>query len=102
MKAWIHWRDGRPLELLDSTLRDSNSVEEVLRCIQISLLCVQKDPTDRPTMASIILMLNGHSVTLPSPEQPAFFLHSNADPNMPMETDQSTVKEASVTELDPR
>nr|XP_023884295.1 cysteine-rich receptor-like protein kinase 10 [Quercus suber] len=100
--AWIHWRDGRPLELLDSTLRDSNSVEEVLRCIQISLLCVQKDPTDRPTMASIILMLNGHSVTLPSPQEPAFFLHSNADPNMPVETDLSTVKEASVTELDPR
>ncbi|KAM4101949.1 hypothetical protein ACB094_05G184900 [Castanea mollissima] len=100
--AWIHWRDGRPLELLDSTLRDSNSVEEVLRCIQISLLCVQKDPTDRPTVASIILMLNGHSVTLPSPQQPAFFLHSNADSNMPVETDQSTVKEVSVTELDPR
>ncbi|KAF3967480.1 hypothetical protein CMV_008521 [Castanea mollissima] len=100
--AWIHWRDGRPLELLDSTLRDSNSVEEVLRCIQISLLCVQKDPTDRPNVASIILMLNGHSVTLPSPQQPAFFLHSNADSNMPVETDQSTVKEVSVTELDPR
>ena len=98
MKAWIHWRDGRPLELLDSTLRDSNSVGEVLRCIQISLLCVQKDPTDRPTMASIILMLNGHSVTLPSPQPSAFFIHSNADPNMPMETDQSTVKEASVNQ----
>jgi hypothetical protein len=46
MQAWIHWRDGRPLELLDQSLGDSYSRDEVLRCIQIGLLCVQEDPAD--------------------------------------------------------
>ena len=111
MQAWIHWRDGRPLELLDQNLGDSYSIEEVIRCIHIGLLCVQKDPADRPTMASIVLTLNSQSVNLPSPQQPAFFLR-NIDPNLPrmyMESDQSTgmsmpwpVNEASVTEPHPR
>jgi hypothetical protein len=110
MQAWIRWRDGRPLELLDQSLGASYSRDEVLRCIQIGLLCVQEDPADRPTMASILLTLNSGSVTLPSPQQPGFFLYSKTDmPIKNMESDQSTTKsmpwsvnEASITELDPR
>jgi hypothetical protein len=100
------------LELLDPALGDSYSREEVLRCIQIGLLCVQKDAADRPTMASILHTLNSYSVTLESPEQPAFFLLAKADPNMPakdMASGQSlsmsmpwSVDEASVPEPHPR
>ena len=110
MQAWIHWRDGSPLELLDQSLGDSYSRDEVLRCIHIGLLCVQEDPVDRPAMASILFMLNSGSVTLPSPQEPAFFLRSKT--NMPikdLEFDQSTgksmpssVNEVSITELHPR
>ncbi|KAG6641570.1 hypothetical protein I3843_09G081700 [Carya illinoinensis] len=109
--AWIHWRDGSPLKLLDPTMGDSYSKEEVIRCIHIALLCVQKDPADRPTMASVVLMLNSYSVTLPSPQQPAFFL-SRTDPNIPtmgMESAQSigmtmpwSVDDAPITEPHPR
>ncbi|XP_022720570.1 cysteine-rich receptor-like protein kinase 10 isoform X2 [Durio zibethinus] len=110
--AWKHWKDGTPLELLDPILRDTYSRNEVIRCIQIGLLCVQEDPVDRPTMTTIVLMLNSYSVTLPLPKQPAFFLHSRTEGSMPnkeMESDQSTsrsmpwsINEASITELDPR
>ncbi|KAJ7967628.1 Cysteine-rich receptor-kinase-like protein [Quillaja saponaria] len=72
--TWKHWRDHAPLELLDPTLRNSYSRNEVIRCIHISLLCVQENPADRPTMATIALMLNSYSVTLPLPQQPASFL----------------------------
>ncbi|KAJ7967629.1 Cysteine-rich receptor-kinase-like protein [Quillaja saponaria] len=72
--TWKHWRDRAPLELLDPTLRNSYSRNEVIRCIHISLLCVQENPADRPTMATIALMLNSYSVTLPLPQQPASFL----------------------------
>jgi hypothetical protein len=75
MQAWIHWRDSRPLELLDQNLGDSYSRDEVLRCIQIGLLCVQEDPADRPAMALILLALNGGSITLPSSQQLGFFLN---------------------------
>ncbi|XP_056686850.1 cysteine-rich receptor-like protein kinase 10 isoform X2 [Spinacia oleracea] len=39
--AWKHWRDGTPLEFIDPTIRDSCSIDEVMRCIHIGLLCVQ-------------------------------------------------------------
>ncbi|KAL0012462.1 hypothetical protein SO802_007570 [Lithocarpus litseifolius] len=90
--AWIHWRDGRPLELLDPTLEGFYLIDEAIKCIHVGLLCVQKDPADRPTMASIVLTLSSHSVSLPTPLQPAFFLR-NTDQNLPqmyMESDQST------------
>ncbi|KAG6641575.1 hypothetical protein CIPAW_09G083500 [Carya illinoinensis] len=108
--AWIHWRNGTPMELLDPVLGDSYSRDEVMRCIHIGLLCVQEDPADRPSMASIVLTLNSHSVTLQAPQQPAFFLRSKTDmPAKVLESGQSTsasiplsVNEASITELHPR
>ncbi|GLT54805.1 hypothetical protein SLA2020_279720 [Shorea laevis] len=62
--AWGHWRHGTSLELLDPSLRDSYSRKEVDRCIHIGLLCVQENPAERPTMASIVVMLSSYSVTL--------------------------------------
>ncbi|KAH9723199.1 cysteine-rich receptor-like protein kinase 10 [Citrus sinensis] len=60
-------RDGTPLQLLDSNLTDLYSRDEVNRCIHVGLLCVQEDPADRPSMATIVLVLNSYSVTLPMP-----------------------------------
>ncbi|OMO64894.1 hypothetical protein COLO4_31706 [Corchorus olitorius] len=110
--AWKQWKNGTPLELLDPVLRENYSRNEVIRCIQIGLLCVQEDPVDRPTMATIVLMLNSYSVTLPMPNEPAFFFHSKTEGRMPgkgLESDQSTsqsmpwsINEVSITELDPR
>ncbi|XP_050153908.1 cysteine-rich receptor-like protein kinase 10 [Malus sylvestris] len=109
--AWKLWRDGAPLELLDPCLWDSYSRTEVIRCIHISLLCVQEDPADRPTMQSVVLMLNSYSVTLPLPQQPAFFLQSRAMGNMleaTLDSAQSisksspSVYEGSITEVYPR
>jgi hypothetical protein len=73
MQAWKQWRSGTPLELLDPTVRHSCSRNEVVRCIQMGLLCVQEDPANRPTMATIVLMLNSHSVTLPLPKAASIF-----------------------------
>ncbi|XP_029126515.1 cysteine-rich receptor-like protein kinase 10 [Cajanus cajan] len=109
--AWKLWKDEAPFELMDHSLRESYTPNEVIRCIHIGLLCVQEDPADRPTMASVVLMLDSYSVTLPVPNQPAFFVNSKTEPNMPkaIKIDQSTtnsatksVNEMSVSELDPR
>lgn len=105
--AWQLWKDGTPLELMDPILRESYNQNEVIRSIHIGLLCVQEDPADRPTMATIVLMLDSNTVTLPTPTQPAFFVHSGTDPNMPKELpfDQSipmSVNDMSISEMDPR
>ncbi|GAY34229.1 hypothetical protein CUMW_010310 [Citrus unshiu] len=111
--AWKQWRDGTPLQLLDTNLTDSYSRNEVIRCIQLGLLCVQEDPAERPSMATIVLMLNSYSVTLPLPQQPAFFIGSRTERGLPTKefecSDKSTSKsipwsvdEASITEVYPR
>ncbi|KAF8035777.1 hypothetical protein BT93_C1718 [Corymbia citriodora subsp. variegata] len=75
--VWEHWRIGAPLEIVDPTISESDSVDEVIRCVHIGLLCVQNDKEARPTMDTVVLMLNSaDSVSLPVPEQPTFFIPS--------------------------
>ncbi|BBH05689.1 cysteine-rich RECEPTOR-like protein kinase 6 [Prunus dulcis] len=71
--AWKSWREGTASNLIDPTLR-TGSRSEIMRCIHIGLLCVQENVADRPTMASVIVMLNSYSLSLPVPSQPAFFM----------------------------
>ncbi|KAI4297542.1 hypothetical protein L6164_037428 [Bauhinia variegata] len=71
-KAWKLWCEGKSLELMDPLLENPCSTDEVLKCIQIGLLCVQEDPADRPTMSIVVLMLGSQTMTLPKPRQPAF------------------------------
>ena len=76
MQAWKKWRDGTPSNLIDPTLR-ADSTTEIIKCIHIGLLCVQENMVKRPTMASVVLMLNSESMTLSIPSRPAFTLDSN-------------------------
>lgn len=58
---------------MDICLEDSFVESQVLRCIQVGLLCVQKLPEDRPDMSSVVFLLANDGVTLPQPRQPGFF-----------------------------
>ncbi|KAJ6397036.1 hypothetical protein OIU77_021969 [Salix suchowensis] len=64
------------LSVMDPVL-STDSSSEMLRCIHIGLLCVQENIAHRPTMGSIVLMLSSHSLTLPGPSKPAFFMSSS-------------------------
>ncbi|TYG65491.1 hypothetical protein ES288_D06G189900v1 [Gossypium darwinii] len=111
--VWKHWNNGTPLELLDPSLGDSYSRIEVIRCIHIGLLCVQEDPSQRPTMENIVLMLNSYTVTLVAPQRPATFLIPTTDSNFTaneLVSDQSgpskstpwSVNQVSISDMDPR
>jgi hypothetical protein len=103
---------------VDPTIKPG-STTEIMRCIHIALLCVQENVANRPTMASVVLMLNSYSITLSVPLQPAFFMHSDIDSETTSRWEQSTrviesderskgnsirasVNEASITEPYPR
>ncbi|CAK7350919.1 unnamed protein product [Dovyalis caffra] len=75
-KVWRNWREGIALDIIDPILR-SGSTTEMMRCIHIGLLCVQENVADRPTMASVLLMLSSSSITLQIPSEPAFFMSSS-------------------------
>ncbi|KAL5840468.1 hypothetical protein ACOSQ4_013076 [Xanthoceras sorbifolium] len=70
--AWKLWCEGEALELMDPVVMHSCDAVELMNCIHIGLLCVQEDPTNRPTMSSVVVMLASDSIQLPQPTQPAF------------------------------
>ncbi|KHN02666.1 Cysteine-rich receptor-like protein kinase 29 [Glycine soja] len=74
--AWKNWTKGTADKIIDPALNNALR-DEILRCIHIGLLCVQEKVADRPTMASVILMLDSHSFALPVPLQPAYFMKNS-------------------------
>ncbi|XP_076950011.1 cysteine-rich receptor-like protein kinase 10 [Bidens hawaiensis] len=83
--AWNSWRNGTTSDIIDPILKTGScSLDDIIRVIHIGLLCVQENAIDRPTMASVIHMLNSFSITLPVPAEPAFFMHNNINPEMPL------------------
>ena len=46
------------------------------------MLCVQKFPADRPTMASVVVVLTNEKTELPWPKEPAFFLERSTVDDM--------------------
>ncbi|XLT11123.1 hypothetical protein HN51_056916 [Arachis hypogaea] len=49
-----------------------------MRCIHIGLLCVQENLADRPTMATVVVMLNSDSLALPMPSRAAYVITNNS------------------------
>ncbi|KAJ6333656.1 hypothetical protein OIU77_009514 [Salix suchowensis] len=71
-KAWDLWSEGKAMEMVDPSIRDSCDEIEVLRCIQLGMLCVQDSALHRPNMASVVLMLESSTTSVPLPRQPTF------------------------------
>ncbi|KAJ4729939.1 Receptor-like kinase [Melia azedarach] len=70
--AWRLWQKDQASDIMDQKVRESSKTNEILRCINVGLLCVQEDPNDRPTMSNIVIMLGSEPVALPVPKRPAF------------------------------
>ncbi|CAI9787897.1 unnamed protein product [Fraxinus pennsylvanica] len=90
-KSYTYNRSGKATHIIDPLLRTSDgSLCDILRCIHIGLLCVQENAADRPTMATIVLMLTSYSITLPIPSRPAFFVFSSLDPEISLFREQNS------------
>lgn len=77
--AWQLWSDERLHELVDPLLRDGHEIYEMVRFVQVALLCVQEDPVDRPTMSDVIAFLNFESTSLlPDPKPPSELINRDA------------------------
>ncbi|KAL1213874.1 Cysteine-rich receptor-like protein kinase 41 [Cardamine amara subsp. amara] len=98
--VWKSWRQERVLDILDPSLIETRGLSnEIMKCIHIGLLCVQENAESRPTMASVVVMLNANSFTLPKPSQPAFYLEYRE--SLPRDNHTSS-NSVTITELDPR
>ena len=71
-QVWKLWIEDNLILLIEPTIYEPCYQLEILRCIQVGLLCVQEFVNDRPNVSTIISMLNSEIVDLPSPNQPGF------------------------------
>ncbi|KAF8700473.1 hypothetical protein HU200_034416 [Digitaria exilis] len=113
--VWGHWTMGAVVEIMDSSLSSHPSIDQILKCIHIGLLCVQHNPADRPIMSTVNIMLSSSTVPRQAPSRPAFcFQKSGVNSNMHSAayrgrgTSQSTNRsdvsenEVTITELEAR
>jgi hypothetical protein len=68
------WNKNRALEIIDPSLCGDVSLnkDQILKFIQVGLLCVQQYPKDRPSMSQVVSMLSS-DIVIPSPKQVAYF-----------------------------
>ncbi|XP_058197200.1 G-type lectin S-receptor-like serine/threonine-protein kinase At4g27290 [Rhododendron vialii] len=71
--AWKLWNEGKPMNLVDALMESPIPTPEVVKCIQMALLCVQDRPEDRPPMSAVLLILDSENAILPPPKQPGFY-----------------------------
>ncbi|RDX66711.1 G-type lectin S-receptor-like serine/threonine-protein kinase, partial [Mucuna pruriens] len=90
-QSWRLWKEGIPEQLIDASLVDSCNISEVVRCIQVGLLCLQHHPDDRPNMTSVIIMLSSENV-LSQPKVPGFLIK-----NISIEGEQSCGRQESCS-----
>ncbi|XP_010422275.1 PREDICTED: putative cysteine-rich receptor-like protein kinase 39 isoform X2 [Camelina sativa] len=69
--TWKRWVEGKPEIIIDPFLME-HPRNEIIKLIQIGLLCVQENATKRPTMSSVITWLGSETIIVPLPNAPAF------------------------------
>ena len=102
MQAWSLWKDGSTKDFVDSSIVESCSLNETLRCIHIGLLCVQNSPNARPLMSSIVSFLENGDISLPHPNQPIYFAEKNYETGGAAHDNVSSENNMSITVLEGR
>jgi len=96
-QAWKLWSENRGVEIIDSVVLESCDTAEVVRCIQVGLLCVQDRAIDRPSMLEVASMLSNETILIPAPKQPAFYFDSVAGELSGLVEEQQTCSINGVT-----
>ncbi|KAJ4842053.1 hypothetical protein Tsubulata_037969 [Turnera subulata] len=100
--AWRLWIEGKPMELMDASMEEPVTTE-ILRCINVGLLCVQHRREDRPTMATVVLMLDTENPSLPQPKQPGFYTERDFnEATSTLSTWRNSTNQVTITNLEGR
>ena len=101
VQAWNYWKDGKIEDLVDSSMVEDCSLDEVSRCIHVALLCVQDSPNGRPLMSAVVFMLENKTTPLPTPKQPVYFVR-DYKPRKASDNMASSINDVSLTTLQGR
>ncbi|KAH7846552.1 hypothetical protein Vadar_015323 [Vaccinium darrowii] len=69
--TWKHFQQKKAGEIIDTSIAIED-VNEVLRIIQIGLLCTQASPLLRPDVGDVVKWLEHKDLELPNPSKPPF------------------------------
>jgi hypothetical protein len=96
-QAWNKWKEGKIEDLVDSSVMENCSLDEVSRCVYIGLLCVQDNPSYRPLLSMVVSMLETKTAPLPTPNQPIYFA-----PGKAVDNKELSINDMSLTMLEGR
>ncbi|WOL12990.1 hypothetical protein Cni_G21759 [Canna indica] len=95
--AWKMWDEKKVMEFVDPVMAKSCDKDEeklLSRCMNVGLLCVQDQPSERPSMNKVVVMLESETTaaaaaSLARPKQPTFTTNSYS---LSETTDTSTIE----------
>jgi hypothetical protein len=101
--VWEKWRAGKAAEIADVSLGEHYPRSEMLNCVHIGLLSVQKKPEMRPKASEVVLMLTTQSTSRPTPSRPAFYSgHSTRGSASGVSSGNVSENSVTMSELQPR
>lgn len=71
-KAWKQWHEEDISCLMEPAIFDPVVEMQIMRYVQVGLLCVQEKAKDRPSILTVLSMLSNEIAVLPHPKLPAF------------------------------
>ncbi|EOA25247.1 hypothetical protein CARUB_v10018562mg [Capsella rubella] len=114
--VWRNWEEEDWLKTVDPLVVDQlssssspSTSQEVHRCLQIGLLCVQEHAADRPLMSYVVMML-GSEAPVPQPKPSGYCFHcvgkrsleSGSSSSTQPTQDSWTVNQITASVIDPR
>ncbi|RCV12830.1 hypothetical protein SETIT_2G299300v2 [Setaria italica] len=100
--AWNLWHDGKAETMIDSCVVSGCIVDEAMLCIHVALLCVQENLNDRPTMSSVVRILDNGSKSLQAPNRPAYFAERNNEAEQTGDSAKNSNNTVTLTVLEGR
>ena len=90
------------MDLVDPSVPEGCSNEDVLCCIHVGLLCVQDSSGARPHMSSVVSMLDSEAMPRAAPRQPMYFAQINYETSDATEDLKNSANGVSLTALEGR
>ncbi|XP_057537117.1 G-type lectin S-receptor-like serine/threonine-protein kinase At1g11330 [Amaranthus tricolor] len=103
--AWKLWNENNIISLIDPSISSTSFQGEIIRCMNVGLLCVQEFAKDRPNISTIISILVRDIMDLPKPKPPVMFAqrHISSDTGSSQFTEQtSSTNYVTITTLTSR
>ena len=101
LQAYVLWKEGNGMEFMDPSLDDTSSTYKLIKCMQVSLLCVEEKWAHTPSMLEVSTMLSNENANVPIPRRPAFSTNKDEEKSRTAK-EVFSINIATISQLLPR